>query len=129
MGRWDGTDASVHESNVFTELLDENNNSADVYADSAYRWEQTLKKLEELGYGEHIQRKGCRNKALTSREKQGNRTPWKIRSRIERVFGVQVQRAGNLICQVIGFVRARVVIGLPNLAYNLQRYSMLMVSP
>ena len=31
------TDASVHDSNVFEELLDENNTSRDVYADSAYR--------------------------------------------------------------------------------------------
>jgi transposase, IS5 family len=125
---WDVTDASVHDSNVFTGLLDKNNTSADVYADSAYRSEQTLKELEELGHREHIQRKGCRNHPLTGWEKQGNHTRSKTRSRIEHVFGVQAQRAGNLVCRVIGFVRTRVVIGLRNLAYNLQRYSMLMAS-
>jgi transposase, IS5 family len=125
---WDVTDASVHDSNVFTELLDKSNTSADVFADSAYRSEETLKELDELDYREHLQRKGCRNKALTDWEKQGNRTRSKIRSRIEHVFGVQAQRAGNLVCRVIGFVRTRVMIGLRNLAYNLQRYSMLMTS-
>ena len=31
------TDASVHDSNVFEDILDETNTSRDVYADSAYR--------------------------------------------------------------------------------------------
>ncbi len=125
---WDVTDASVHDSNVFVELLDPDNTSADVYADSAYRSEETVEEIKESGYREHLQRKGCRNKQLTDCEKKGNRTRSKIRSRVEHVFGVQAQKAGSLICRVIGFVRARVIIGLRNLAYNLNRYSMILSS-
>jgi tetrahydromethanopterin S-methyltransferase subunit G len=85
--------------------------------------------LDELGYHEHIQRKGNRGKPLTDWEKQGNRTRSKIRSRVEHVFGAQLQKAGNLILRTIGFARAVVKIGLRNLAYNLQRFTTLLTAP
>lgn len=119
------TDAAVHDSQVFEELLDAQNSSRDVWADSAYRSEEKLNMLKEQGYREHIQRKGCRNKKLTAWETQGNRTRSKTRARVEHIFGVQSQKAGNLILRTIGMVRARVKIGLRNLAYNLDRYRVL----
>jgi transposase, IS5 family len=42
------TDASVHDSQVFTELLDPDNTSNDVWADSAYRSEESLQELVAL---------------------------------------------------------------------------------
>lgn len=119
------TSASVHDSQVFKELLDDQNTSGAVWADSAYR---SMKNLVHLGlncYREYIQRKGSRNKKLTTREKQGNRSRSRIRSRIEHVFGVQAQKAGNLILRTIGIRRAWIKIGLRDLAYNLDRYSIL----
>jgi len=121
------TDAAVHDSQVFTELLDANNTSRDIWADSAYRSEETLNMLKERGYREHLQRKGCRNRVLPEQEKRGNRTRAKTRARIEHVFGVQVQKAGNLLLRTIGIIRARVKIGLRNLAYNLDRYKILVI--
>lgn len=123
--RYDVTDASVHDSNVFEELLDKKNSSRDVWADSAYRSQDKLDELERRRFREHLQRKGCRNKKLTEKEKQGNYTRSKIRSRIEHVFGIQAQRAGNLLLRTIGLVRAKAKIGLRNLAYNIDRYSTL----
>ena len=119
------TNAAVHDSNIFDELLDEKNFSRAVWADSAYRSAEKLKRLEKRGFREHLQRKGCRNKKLTDREKQGNHTRFQIRSRVEHVFGVQAQRAGTLLLRTIGLVRATAKIGLRNLAYNLDRYSTL----
>ncbi len=119
------TDASVHDSRQFEKLLDENNTSREVWADSAYRSEGRLAELERRGFRERLQRKGCRNKPLSEREKRGNRTRSKVRSRVEHVFGVQAMRAGNLLLRTIGQVRASCVIGLRNLAYNLDRYAML----
>ena len=58
---WSVTDAAQHDSNVFEDILAENT-SQDVWADSAYRSEDRLKRLREAGYREHIQRKGCRRK-------------------------------------------------------------------
>ena len=119
------TPASVHDSQVFEDLLDEDNSSRDVWADSAYRSEEKLKELKQRKYREHLQRKGCRHKKLTDREVQGNRTRSRIRSRVEHVFGVQAKRAGNLIVRVIGLVRVKAKVGLRNLAYNLDRYCVL----
>jgi IS5 family transposase len=106
--------------------LDESNSSCDVWADSAYRSDEKLAELAKRGFSEHLQRKGYRHKKLTEREKQGNHSRSKIRSRVEHIFGVQAQRAGNLLIRTTGLVRARAKIGLRNLAYNLDRYSFLM---
>lgn len=49
------TEASKHDSQVFEELLDEDNSSRDVWADSAYRSQQTLDTLGQEGFREHLQ--------------------------------------------------------------------------
>lgn len=123
---WEVTPASTHDSNVFEELLDETNSSRDVWADSAYRSGDKLAELKKRGFREHLQRKGCRHKKLTEWEKKGNHSRSRVRSRIEHVFGVQTKRAGTLVIRTVGLVRARAKIGLRNLAYNLDRYSMLL---
>ena len=115
------TDAAVHDSRVFGELLDETNTSRDVWADSAYRSEDAVAVLKEQGYREHLQRKGYRHKKLTDWERQGNHTRSRIRCRIEHVFGIQAQMAGSLILRTVGKARAEVKIGLRNLAYNIHR--------
>jgi len=119
------TDASVHDSNVFEDLLDDSNSSRDVYADSAYRSKASEKRLKQKGYRGHLQRKGSRHKKLTEWEKQGNRTRSRIRSRVEHIFGIQAMTAGSLNLRTIGLVRARAKIGLRNLAYNINRYKTL----
>jgi IS5 family transposase len=125
--RFHVTSAEVHDSNVFDELLDSGNSSRDVWADSAYRSQDRINQLHEDGYREHLQRKGSRNHKLTKWELQGNRTRSKIRSRIEHIFGVQTQRAGNMIMRGIGLIRAVTKIGLRNLTYNLDRYGTLVL--
>jgi len=122
------TDASVHDSRVFTELLDPCNTSRDVWADSAYRSEESLNELKAQGFREHIQRKGSRKKKLTKREQQGNRTRSRIRSRVEHIFGVQAMRTGGTLLRGIGFIRIRAKIGLRNMAFNLTRYVQLVTT-
>lgn len=118
------TGAEVHDSNVFEELLS-CCASRDVYADSAYISEEKLKQLKDNGYRERINRKGTRNRKLTEWEKRGNRTKSKISPRIEHVFGIQAQRAGNMILRGAGFMRAAAKIGLRNLTFNIDRYGTL----
>ena len=71
---------------------------------------------------------GNRHRKLTPRELDGNKTRSKIRTRIEQVFGVQAQKAGNLLLRTIGIGRAGVKIGLRNLAYNIDRMGMLLAT-
>jgi transposase, IS5 family len=119
------TPASTHDSNVFEQILDKNNSSKDVYADSAYGSEDKRNALKKEKFRGHIQRKGCRYKKLNDRQIKGNYLRAKIRSRVEHIFGVQAMRAGNLIIRVIGIIRAGTKIGLRNLAYNIDRYCLL----
>lgn len=122
------TDAATHDSQVFDELLDDGNTSREVFADSAYRSKDQLKRLSQRGFRERLQRKGCRHQKLTEREKQGNHMRSKTRCRVEHVFGVQAMMAGDLILRTIGIVRAKVKIGLRNLAYNMFRYKTLVAN-
>ena len=115
------TSASVHDSQVFDTLLDEDNSSRDVWADSAYQSRATIERLEANGYRPHLQRKGKRGKPLTPREKKGNTTRSRTRSRVEHIFGAQRARAGNLLLRSIGLARARTNIYLRNLSYNMNR--------
>ena len=125
--RYKVSSAEVHDSNLFEELLDPQNTSRDVWADSAYRSQERIDGMAEMSYREHLQRKGSRHKQLTGWERQGNRTRSKIRSRIEHIFGIQAQRAVSMIMRGIGIIRAGAKIGLCNLAYNLDRYGTLLL--
>ena len=89
------TDASVHDSQVFEDILDEDNSNKEVYADSAYRSEEAEAFLKEQGYRSKIHRKGKRNKPLTKREPQGNRTKSQVRVRVEHIFGSIVTSMGE----------------------------------
>ena len=115
---WKATAANVRAGRVFEEILSEHT-SRDVYADSAYLSEESQARLKAQGYRPRIQRKGQRNHPLSAWEKQGNRT----RSRVEHVFGAQLQRARTLVVRCIGLARASAQIGLRNLAYTLDRLS------
>ncbi len=121
------TDAAQHDSQVFEQILSDNT-SKSIWADSAYRSTDRLERLAKDGFREHIQRKGSRHRKLTPREQEGNRTRSSIRSRIEHVFGVQAQKAGDLLLRTIGIARARAKIGLRNLAYNIDRMGMLLAA-
>jgi IS5 family transposase len=126
--RYKVTTAEVHDTNVFEELLDNKNTSRDVWADAAYRNKERVENLQAAGYREHIQRRGCRHQKLTEWEKKGNHSRAKTRVRVEHVFGIQAQKAGNTIIRTIGAIRAKVKIGLRNLAYNIDRYGSLLLA-
>ena len=66
-------------------------------------------------------RKGRRNKPLSEREKQGNKTRSSVRVRVEHVFGAQSNDMGGTLVRSVGLVRAKARIGLKNLAYNMRR--------
>jgi len=123
--RFGVTDAALHDSQCLKDLLDDENSSSKVWADSEYRSCANFWILAELGFQEQFQRKAQRNRPLTRLERRGNRTRSRIRCRVEHVFGIQLQKAGKLILRSIGKARAYVKIGLRNLAYNLDRYSLL----
>ena len=118
------TPASVHDSQVFDELLDQteatDGNKRAVYADSAYRSQDQEQRLADARIDSQICEKGTRGKPLSEDQKQANRTKAKVRARVEHVFGAQAAMGGHLV-RTIGLERAQVKIGLMNLVYNMMR--------
>jgi transposase, IS5 family len=119
--QYEVTDASVHDSQKFDELLNQGNTSADVYADSAYRSAETEAKLNSRGFRSRIHRRASRNHPLSKAQESANRRKSRIRARIEHVFGAQQTAPGGRIVRTIGIARAKVKIGLQNLVYNIRR--------
>lgn len=119
--RYQVTDAAVHDSQVIEDILDPDNTASDLWADSAYRSAQIEAKLADKGLKSRVHRKSHRNKPLTNREMQGNKTRSKVRARVEHVFGAQSNDMGGTLVRSIGLARAKARIGLKNLTYNMRR--------
>lgn len=119
--RYHVTDAAVHDSQAMEAILDGDNTSSEVWADSAYRSAEIEGKLKGKGLKSRIHRKGKRNRPLSAREKRGNRTRSTVRARVEHVFGALSNDMGGPLVRAIGLVRAKARIGLRNLAYNMRR--------
>ena len=115
------TDASVHDSQVLGELIDPDNTGAEVWADSAYRSEDTERELESKGYRSRIHHKGKRNRPLSEHKQAVNKKRSIIRARVEHVFGYQENSMGGKLIRTIGLARARAKIGMMNLGYNMKR--------
>ena len=119
--RYAVTDASVHDSQLLDDVLDPANTASEVWADSAYRSKETESKLADKGLKSRIHRKASRARPLTEREKRGNKTRSRVRSRVEHIFGDQQNAMGGNLVRTIGLARAKTKIGLKNLAYNMRR--------
>ena len=109
-----------------------------MWADAAYRSEETEAKLRDRKLKSHIHRKGkrpsracksmhCRavGKPLTEQAGRANRTKSTVRVRVEHVFGAQANDMGGTLVRTIGLVRAKAKIGMKNLVYNMRRLGQL----
>ena len=76
--------------------------------------------LERHGFTSKIHFRRRPGVGLTPSQRKANRARSQVRSAIETVFAAQKHRFG-LFVRTIGLARARVKIGLANLAYNFGR--------
>ena len=106
------SDASVHDSQKFEDVLDTSNTASDVWADSAYRSDEIEEKLAERGLKSRIHHRAYRNRKLSEAQKAANMTRSKVRARVEHVFGDQKNGMGAELVRTIGIVRARCKIGM-----------------
>lgn len=116
------TDASVHDSQALDDLLSEKDKGQAVYADSAYTGEEQERVISKYKMKNNVHEKGYRNKLLTKEQKANNREKSKTRARVEHVFGFMEQSMNGLFLRSVGMDRAKGIIGLINLTYNLFRY-------
>ena len=110
----------MHDSKETFNLINEEDKGKVLYADSAYRSEETEEKLSKIGIESQIHEKGYRNKPLTEEQNLSNREKSKVRVRVEHVFAGIEQTCGSFI-RSIGIERAKLQIGLNNFVYNLKR--------
>ena len=122
--RYDVTDAATHDSQRFTAVLDERNTNRSVWADAAYRSQEREGELAARGFRSQLHRRGHKHQALSQRSQQANRRKSRVRARVEHVFADQAAIGGRFV-RTIGLERARLRIGLVNLAYNLRRWAWL----
>lgn len=119
--RWEVTDASRHDGRMLRRgLLDKTNTGSGVWADSAYRSKANETFMAKHGFTSHVHRRKPRGKPMAAHIRRGNHTRSKHRAPIEHVFAWQKQVAG-LFIRTVGIARARMKIGLANLAYNMRR--------
>lgn len=80
------TDASVHDSTQFEELI--HGEEKTIYGDKAYANAQRRYELQDAGVCCRINRKASRGRKLTAADRSFNRKSNRVRSRVEHAFGV-----------------------------------------
>jgi len=116
------TDASVHDSQALSNLLETKDENQELYADSAYTGEKQEETISKALMINKVHEKGYKNKPLTEEQKENNTQKSKTRARVEHVFGFMEQSMNGLKLRSIGITRATGIIGLINLTYNLFRF-------
>ena len=117
---WTATHAAAHDGARLEEVLDRSNTASDVWADTAYRSAKNEKMLAGRGFVSRIHRKKPQGKPMPERTRIANAQKSKVRSQVEHVFAHQKGLMG-LVVRTIGLARAKVKIGLANIAYNMRR--------
>jgi len=119
------TAASVHDSQVFDELLGKpKTRGPDVWADSAYRGAEQEQRLKRQGFRSHVHERAYRGRPLTEAQQRENRKKSRVRVRVEHVFATMTQMGGMTV-RTIGIERMRVWSTMKALSYNLKRLEVL----
>jgi IS5 family transposase len=116
------TPASVHDSKVFGQLLDAQDQA--VLADSAYHSEENEGHLLRIHAQEHLMRKAQGGKPLSEAGQKTNHTISRMRARVEHIFA-RMWRMGADTCRSVGLKRATQHNHLSNLIYNMDRHTWL----
>ena len=115
------TNASVHDSNATSILLNESDKGESFYADSAYSGALLETVIAGKGMINQVCEKGARNHLLTDEQKASNRKKSRVRVRIEHIFEFMENSMNEMYIQCIGIKRATAIVGLMNLTYNMFR--------
>lgn len=117
---WDTSAANAHDGARLPGLVSKNNTASGVWADTAYRSKKNEAFLAKGMFTSNIHQKKPRGQAMPERIARANAKRSAVRSAVEHVFAGQKHRMG-LFIRTIGIARARIKIGMANLACNFQR--------
>jgi IS5 family transposase len=115
------TDAARHDGAQLKDIVRTDILATGVWADSAYRSKANEAWLSRHGLVSHIHRRKPKGRPMPEHVRRGNATKSKVRSLVEHVFADQKHRMGVKV-RTIGLARARIKIGLANIAYNMRRF-------
>ena len=121
---WDASAANAHDGARLPDVVSKDNTGSGVWADTAYRSKKNEAFLAKGMFTSHIHQKKPPRRPMPERIARANAKRSAVRSAVEHVFAGQKHRMG-LIVRTIGIVRARLKIGMANLAYNFQRLAWL----
>lgn len=119
--KYEVTDASVHDSQVLENLLDQKDAGEDLNADSAYSGEKQQAIISQKEMTDKTCKKGYKNNPLTEQEIAINREKSRVRSRVEHIFGFMEGTMNGMNLCAIGIKRIEAIVGLMNLTYNMFR--------
>ena len=121
---WDASAANAHDGARLPELVSKNNTASGIWADTAYRSKKNEAFLAKGMFTSHIHQKKPQRRLMPEHIARANAKRSAVRSAVEHVFAGQKYRMGLLV-RTIGIARARIKIGMANLAYNFQRLAWL----
>jgi len=121
---WDASAANAHDGARLPALISPDNTASGVWADTAYRSKKNEAFLAKGMFTSNIHQRKPHRRAMPERIARANARRSAVRSAVEHVFAGQKHRMG-LVVRTIGMARARIKIGMANLAYNFQRLAWL----
>lgn len=125
---WRVTSASAHDGAQLRNVVAKDNTASTVWADSAYRSKTNEEWLQDNGLKSDIHQRKPKGKPMPEAMSRANGRRSKVRSTVEHVFARQKDKM-KLFIRTIGISRARVKIGMANIAYNMLRYIWLSGKP
>src|ERR1700745_2021372 len=118
--KWTASNAAAFDGARLIDVLDKGNTANAVWADTAYASQKNEEMLAKRGFVSRIHRKKPKGRPMPERMRIANGRKSKVRSAVEHVFAHQ-KGLMALFVRTIGLARARVKIGLANIAYNMRR--------
>jgi len=112
---WDASAANAHDGARLPELISKQNTGSGVWADTAYRSKKNEAFLERGMFKSNIHQRRMPRRPLPEHIARANARRSAVRSAVEHVFAGQKHRMG-LFIRTIGIARARIKIGMANLA-------------
>ena len=118
---WTVTSAAAHDGAQLRNVVTKDNTASTVWADSAYRSKTNEEWLQDNGLKSDIHQRKPKGKPMPEAMSRANGRRSKVRSAVEHVFARQKDKM-KLFIRTIGISRAKVKIGMANIAYNMLRY-------
>ena len=126
--KWKVSDAAANDGKRLRDLLDKENTASSVWADTAYRSKANEAFMARNGFTSRVHHKKPPRKPLSQPLAKANAARSRVRAPIEHVFAHQKHRM-KLFVRTVGLPRARLKIGMANLAYNMRRFLWLQRKP